>query len=674
MARAAEYAAARAANARNVSRETEEQKLPPKAAPISLSAFTKDQPTSRNKGNKTWKPLTADDLGGDEGYTDNPIPTSRQQTPFHPDTGEEPRDSRRLRPAQGSTEELKIPTAPRAMLVQRDRPAVLLNPTSRHVSAHVSAHPVINFPSSQNQQIPGGTPGRGGQGRLLFNVPQFPSRYSRAPRRAYLREIQSLGARVDQDDLQPVPQMFRNKFDPASNFLTPTRDEIAEVMRERDRQHMENMQMINMPPGATQQQGPPFTVFDDSPLRYYNPAGYDLSAYGQLQAPNYEVTPPSYYPAQQNMPRNDLAPTFQSTPPTYRANPPSALYHPEYRKPDIPYDRAQMMEKYKATLTKEALERKGKTVLHNPELHKHQEQQGVVKTNQESVTDGAPWQDVERMLEESKRAQEAMVALRGVGESIYDAYKNGGSRMQEDVFAGSDNTSKIALKGPPPGLSLPTDGPGDAKDNGLKEFPDDFYTLKPVSMKDVREVQATSQRARDEIAGTIKQPLNSTKDGESVNAVRARDAEAWFYGTSSSENGVPIDVVAAKMHESAIKDKALKEKGEEEMAKERALIEDVIKNVTYYYEEARKPEDKRTFIFKIAPVPEYARERPTVQTGGTSIFSSFFEEPATKGDAEKAFIPTPNRLARDPRYRLAAPAGLMVKTTRPKPDLGGGVW
>lgn len=673
MARAAEYAAAKAANARKVSRETEEQKLPPKATPVSLGAFTKGQPTSRNKGNKTWKPLTAEDLGVYEDYSDNPISTSREHTPFCTDTDDELHETRRLlsKAAHVNTEELKVPTAPKAMLVQRDRPAVLLNPAPRRVPSH----PVINFPPP-NQQMPRGSPDRGIQGRSLLNVPHYPNR-SRAPRRAYLHDMQALGARADQSDNLPIPQMFAN--DIPAEFLTPTRDEIAEVMRERERQHMENMQIVSMPQGPTQQ-GPPFGVFDDSPLRYYNPAGYYPSGYSEIQ-PNYEITPPSYYHVQQTTSHSDLPPAYQVTPPTYQAprnnvNPPSVLYHPEYRKPDFPYDRARMMENYKATLTKEALERKGKTVLHNPELHKLQNQlsSDIVDIAKDHGTDVAPWQEVEHMLEESKRDQEAMAApKKGVGKT-HDAYKGAETRLQEDCFAGSADASKVALKGPPPGLGMPTDGSGDLTGNCLKDFPDYFYTLKPMTMMDVRRVQAESQRARDDLAGTVKRPLNSTKDGERVNERRAREAKEWFYGATKSENPVSSDLLAAKMHESAIKDKALREKGEQEMNTERAIISNVIKNVSYYFEEARKPEGERTVLHKYAPVPEYARERPSIQTGGSSIFSSFFEESLNKGEAKETFIPTPNRIARDPRFRLAAPPGLVSKAARSKIETGVGGW
>lgn len=60
-ARAAEYNAYKAATARQASREAEEQKLPPKPSPISLSAFTRNPLSNRNKGNKTWVPLILED-------------------------------------------------------------------------------------------------------------------------------------------------------------------------------------------------------------------------------------------------------------------------------------------------------------------------------------------------------------------------------------------------------------------------------------------------------------------------------------------------------------------------------------------------------------------------------------------------------------------------------------
>lgn len=65
-ARAAEYNAYKAASARQASHEAEEQKMPPKAAPVSLGAFTKPAQPTRNKGAKAWKPLVLDDTAPEE--------------------------------------------------------------------------------------------------------------------------------------------------------------------------------------------------------------------------------------------------------------------------------------------------------------------------------------------------------------------------------------------------------------------------------------------------------------------------------------------------------------------------------------------------------------------------------------------------------------------------------
>lgn len=79
MARAAEYAAAANAKQRQANREAEEHSLPPQCGPISLSAFTKAQLPSRNKGIKAWKPLTFDDIS--EANEDDDVLESAHRSP-----------------------------------------------------------------------------------------------------------------------------------------------------------------------------------------------------------------------------------------------------------------------------------------------------------------------------------------------------------------------------------------------------------------------------------------------------------------------------------------------------------------------------------------------------------------------------------------------------------------
>jgi hypothetical protein len=688
MARAAEYAAAQSARARQVRRETEEQKLPPKPAPVSLSAFTKGQPTTRNKGNKAWKPLTSDDLVGDENYSDSP--ESRKQTPCHPDDEDEPRNTRRLvaRPAQSSIEDLKIPTAPKAMLIQRDRPAVLLNSTPRRLTTH----PAMAYPQ-QNPQAPEGMSGRGGQGRLLFNLPQSSHRPSRRSRNAYLHNMHFPGTPFNRAESMPAQPMYGHELHPAA-YLTPSREEIAEVMQERDRQHM--MNMANLQPGMAQQQGSdPYIVYNESPVQYYNhnPGDYDGSRYAQGIPPSYGSTPPAFYLAQQTDARFDASSVFQSTPPSYQAprntDQNTALYHPDYRKPDVPYDRSRIMEEYKATTAKVALEKKGKTVLYNPELHNPQGispgpasssiimgRQGESKSfvDEGFNDDDAPWPELEGMVEKFREAlyDPTEDPKRSTKEASYDVYKT----MQTDIFAGNANAPRISMMGPPPGLEMPVDGGSDLRGNGLKEFPDDFYTLKALSTMERKNVQRLAQEARDDLAGTFKtpftsqgvdsefggstrQPLFSGKTDENINRVRAKEAEKWFYGPNTLEETIRDNVLAAKMHEFAIRDNALGKKGEKETAMEKAMMTAVIGNVTRnvknIWDDCKLPDDKRTYPFKVKPVPDYAIERPSVMTGGASIFSGFFDDLGVKGETEKAVLPTPKRIARDPRFRPAAP-------------------
>ena len=78
-ARAAEYNAAKAASARQATRDAEEQNLPPKFAPISLSAFARNAATNRNRGIKSWKPLILDDVRDDNDDYDDDVRSSSSQ-------------------------------------------------------------------------------------------------------------------------------------------------------------------------------------------------------------------------------------------------------------------------------------------------------------------------------------------------------------------------------------------------------------------------------------------------------------------------------------------------------------------------------------------------------------------------------------------------------------------
>ena len=159
-ARAAEYAAATAARARQVSRKTGDRKLPPKAAPVSLSALAKAHSISRNKGPKAWKPLNMDDIteSSDDGSTGKESGRDTPQTLAR--MALETTSSFPYRQSSGSSTRVEdigvnIPTAPRAMMtsnapitvtanpsLQTNQPETIVNPPVRQFLQNVYSSPV----------------------------------------------------------------------------------------------------------------------------------------------------------------------------------------------------------------------------------------------------------------------------------------------------------------------------------------------------------------------------------------------------------------------------------------------------------------------------------------------------------------------------------------------------
>jgi hypothetical protein len=158
MARQAEYLAATNAKHRQVSRDAEEQKPPPKLVPISLSDFMKVQQTSRNKGAKAWKPLTLDDMGeasDDQVFEDFELgsPISLTQTRLARETKSPFRNQPKI--LMGEQQIIKInlpenniPTGLGAVTDARDQSSFLAN----LVPQRVLQHPIINLPLQSSLQ------------------------------------------------------------------------------------------------------------------------------------------------------------------------------------------------------------------------------------------------------------------------------------------------------------------------------------------------------------------------------------------------------------------------------------------------------------------------------------------------------------------------------------------
>lgn len=146
-ARAAEYNAAKAASARQASREAEEQKLPPKPVPISLSAFTKNTQPNRNKGAKAYVPLVLEDTPeGNKQGLDEEKDESMAATPTHQahavDRGpasqevETPLGPRNPQPVRAAPA-VPAQTAPKAMIASAaEATQGLANATPYHIQPH----------------------------------------------------------------------------------------------------------------------------------------------------------------------------------------------------------------------------------------------------------------------------------------------------------------------------------------------------------------------------------------------------------------------------------------------------------------------------------------------------------------------------------------------------------
>ena len=216
-ARRAEYNAARNASARQASREAEDQTLPPKPAPISLSAFTRATQTTRNKGTKSFVPLVLEETGEEDETPSEehitPTPTrsilKSGMIPSNPNSdGSVSSGNIRINIPQHA-----IPVAPRAMMHHGPPPPLPMPYPPRPAQQFIiDNHGQVLFPG----MVPGGTPSR--------HVPGWaPGVYIQS---AYLRDygLPMLDPPAQAVDVTPEGMnQYGNMMVPTD--LTPTKQE-----------------------------------------------------------------------------------------------------------------------------------------------------------------------------------------------------------------------------------------------------------------------------------------------------------------------------------------------------------------------------------------------------------------------------------------------------------------
>lgn len=660
-ARAAELAAASAAKQRQASRELEERQLPPNSA-VSLSAFTKPQPTtSRNKGNKNWKPLILDDIaeGSDDNSTSNP--------PLSTPTKSDPMSAK-------DVSDKKIPTAPRAMVAGRALSTVVAHPQP----SKTQASPVVNMPTRNTPQ------GYGPMHHGGFPYPIFTSNFY-LPQPMDLTGMphndtapfQTLGSMMAPDDLSPTKQ--EQKFSMLENIPLP------HMMHGHGFSHFPAPQhsMVQNNDLTTQGTTPAFEhdqqyMWDDSGNGSYFP-DYSMPFHGLSQhiSSGYEDETGGGYP-DMHMPRTTVSRSTttpagqdfrnqQTILPVRRGSgqqPPqeSPLRYQE------PYDTKRAMDECMNRLRESAKE--GKTVLHNPDVHKEGQQMQTLESDKVKPTMAkhsnhqlpVPWEVQPR--DNNVKANEWEVLPPPAVQ-----YTNESTPFVNNL-RGENDPSMIK---PAPGLPFPsTLGPPNLSvDDSMTQAPDslpapkvgsaEWMRLAPILAAERDRVRKCMARAAKAVTNEVPQDSMTTSQGKEDLA----ETQKWFHIDARGERLLRKQVeLSAQVHASkAMANIRARNGGElpDGFTDGRAatlILGNVACNLQTYLVGDRNSLEQRKNFHKVKSVPDWCTERGgglalggVLSGGGDSYFDG----------AAGGFYGAPVRVARDPRFRPQLKEGMKMK-------------
>ncbi|EXJ86399.1 hypothetical protein A1O3_03350 [Capronia epimyces CBS 606.96] len=652
-ARAAEYNAFKAASARQASREAEEQRLPPKPVPVSLSAFTKNTQPNRNKGAKAYVPLVLEDASEDGkealgGNNDTPsTPTHQARTVDRDNSAalkvETPLGPRNPQPVRVVMPAMSAPTAPKAMIAVVERTPGLMVPTPQRSQPHSitrQSQQAVPISVQSSPSTVSGTSGFPGLDLLWPYLPALPP--LGYPSMRFFQPTQYLGDMMAPSDLSPTKQenklalLSRSYGNPSQSFgATPQQFSGSPDMRNRS-QMLNNSYATATPAWNPYQQFGGF-VHDPSQrpvFQHFNSDG--------IVPPNEEPRRNHPMPTT-NLPRRlsypDTDDSFLNPGPDVDISGKVSTQNIKRKSAgtpeDEPYDRNSKMQNFVAA--QQALAKTGKTVLHNPDLHR-------VKAS-----------DLQRPPSTASST------------TSEHEFRIG---MKEDNV---DPGSQPSLR-PPPGFEmhavglpiadeLETYGPSPLDDEALrKEFgvdTDDWYQLKPVSKSErlrMNRVMKLCSTAID--ADTPKALFQDMR-------IDRRDKLLNSFQWESQGNRVVRNVVeqivedhiAGRITNNLGCDGAVSHASVDVDMEKAAIyaVGDIWANLLSSTEAGTTGCEQETFPCKYKPAPEYAIERGRLLTGNSGS-SSFFEED-TGG-----FYNAPSRIARDPRFRPTSKEGIKPKS------------
>ncbi|KIX93727.1 uncharacterized protein Z520_10633 [Fonsecaea multimorphosa CBS 102226] len=657
-ARAAEYHAFQKAIARQASREAEEHKLPPKPAPISLSAFTKNPQLNRNKGPKAWKPLILEDTPED----DNDILEDNEDTLSTPTrqkgvdrSGSISHDSdialvpSNPQPTWLDANDLSatIPTAPKAMLrTISQAPSPLVNPTPRRIQPHAivkqaqqSGQPSVNSSPSNLSGISGfpypgltwwfdshGMPVLGPAAIPLFQPGQHhgnlmvPDDISPSKQENKLASLShehmgpSSGFVIPHHHLMPMPEIIE------SSMVAP----MTFAHYEEEAGPGNHSQTWSLAPGPIERPVMQHVNSDSA----VNMDGHIPNA-SSLPMPN--AIRRFSYPTAVGEPMEQGSIT---KPAAHRLA--QHATHPVLVLPDEePYDRKNKMQSFVAA--QQALAKTGKTVLRNPDLHRV------------------------KVLDSASPAHSTSETTTPERTRLVPTY----------------SPESIIIRKPPPGLDSqlhPHQAFGQSTSKASSPFDtstlreifgvgkEDWFELKPVS-KNQRMMMNRVMRmcAKAQSPDAPQGFLQGTKTGRKESLqnwmrIASRDNKPAT-GTRKLFEQVSKECHATRASIGGSGDGASSDQSSDAEIEGAAIraVGDILANLTESADSSDSGVDLANMGCKYKPAPEYAIERGALLMGNSGS-TSFFEE-NTGG-----FYSAPSRIARDPRFRPAGKEAVKVKS------------
>ena len=674
-ARAAELAAASAAKARQ--QEHDMENIPPSVATstVPLAAYSRASSSSRNKGTKSWKPLSLEDIpsNNEESCSVNAkgTPDSRhdQQHGSHKSTT----IIQYLNKAHLQSEPIsvRLPGAPQTASISRVPGTVVAQPVPQRLS--FQPYPIVDFQNLQYSQM------------QPMAVPYYPGFFTELDMANVYR--QPLCPHTTTDNISPN---IRNMMLPSSQVRLPnSRDDtyadqalsfnpnnshdIVHLQEKRSPREKSDEQTRNVQhgwevvhhsvTGVPQQdlygvkrelsnEKLQFRNFDDK-LSSTSAS----NAVVDLKSDNFRVEAGCMEWELPNI-RQGLR-IIDNEPLQART-----------MERQAQYDRKERMQNFVAEAKHEAMSRRGKTVLHNPDLHKAKD------ANKINTYSAAASQCISNNLQQPNshfRQNSVESEDTATNDSATDSFVG----PQDDLLIGfpesQDSPTPVVRKAmikPPPGLPVPLAAIGRPKkavetfgeyakakagphigfDIGSNEWCclHSFGTSERSFIR--AKMQAAAKEARIDVSkARLRSPM-SCDDLEDATTWFRRDARG---GEEIREhlNNKALDDAKARLANIGIHHNGKRPEwfrdGLDDGQAANVLLGNAVMNLWTYVDDGITSSEQEQNFYKPGKVPEWCTEEGGMLTGIAGTGKSYF-------DGEKGCHRGPARVARDPRYRVGS--------------------